>query len=177
MLGKATGKDAQPAEKLFGPHLRDIVLSADGTQVVMNAMNWDNNLYALDTETGQLRWAKRLGQYFTFAPQALAHGIAVQGFNFNAAESYHLYLLGADGAAERRFALYGLSRRAPHRFVPGMLNDHMNNFAVPPGGEWVASAGDLGLAVWSRDGKLRWSQDWWKTRSPRPVAHDDAELG
>src|SRR5207245_1951118 len=34
---------------------------------------------------------------------------------------------------------------------------------TPPSGRWVASSGDLGLAVWSRDGKLLWSRDWWKT--------------
>jgi len=167
-LGIGADKSQEPAEALFGPHIRDIVVSADGTQVVMNAMNWDNNLYAVDTASGKVRWQQRLGHYFTFAPQALANGVAVQGFDFNAAESYHLYLVDPNGKAERRFALYGLSRRMPHRFVPGLLNDHMNNFAVPANGEWVATAGDLGLAVWSRDGKLRWSQDWWKDNRYTP---------
>lgn len=163
MVGKANSTSTTPADDAFGPHLRDIVVSADGSQVFMNAMNWDNNLYSVDTATGKVRWQQRLGHYFTFAPQALTAGLAVQGFDFNSPESYHLYLVGNDGKAERRFALYGLSRRCPHRFVPGLLNDHMNNFAAAADGSWVASAGDLGLAVWSRDGKLRWSQDWWKS--------------
>jgi hypothetical protein len=58
--------------------------------------------------------------------------------------------------------LYGLPKRLVHRFVPAILNDRINNFAVAPDGSWVASAGDLGLAVWNADGKLLWKQDWWK---------------
>src|SRR5207249_6930495 len=31
------------------------------------------------------------------------------------------------------------------------------SFATAPDGAWVAAAGDLGFAVWSRDGELKWS--------------------
>src|SRR5262249_54830090 len=55
-------------------------------------------------------------------------------------------------------------------------SDHVNNLAVSPDGSWVASAGDLGLAVWSRDGKLLWSRDWWKTdRHTATLAALDAD--
>src|SRR5207249_1720444 len=74
------------------------------------------------------------------------------------------YLGAADGKIERRFALYGLPVRLPHRFVPALIADHINNFATAPDGSWVASSGDLGLAVFSRDGKILWQQDWWKTQ-------------
>ena len=43
-----------------------------------------------------------------------------------------------------------------------MINDRMNHFAAAPDGSWVASYGDLGLAVWDRAGKLLWQQDDWK---------------
>jgi len=161
--GVTAPADVQPVEGNFGPHIRDIAVIADGTQAVLNTMNWDQNLYNIDLATGQTRWQKRVGQYFTYAPQAIQDGFVVQGFDLLSQEGYHLYLGNADGQFARRFALYGLSRRATQRFVPGILNDRMNNFAVAPDGSWVASAGDLGLAVWSRDGKLRWSQDAWKT--------------
>jgi outer membrane protein assembly factor BamB len=152
------------AEKAFGPHIRDVIVSGDGSLAVMNAMNWDHNLYAVDVKTGELRWRQRAGHYFAFSPRAIANGVAVQGIDLRSAEGYHLYLADRDGKFERRFALYGLPRRLPHRFVPGtFLKDRINQFAVPASGKWVASAGDLGLAVWSRDGKLLWSQDWWKT--------------
>src|SRR5262249_29323892 len=154
---------ADPAENAFGPHFRDLVVTGDGSLAVMNAMNWDHNMYALDTATGEVRWRQRVGHYFAFAPQALTRGVAVQGFDFQSAEGYQLYLTGADGKPERRFALYGLPKRLVHRFVPGILKDRIDNFAVPTDGTWVASAGDLGLAVWDRSGKLLWSQDWWKT--------------
>jgi outer membrane protein assembly factor BamB len=152
------------AENAFGPHVRDMVLTEDGSLAVMNAMNWDHNLYAVDVATGKVRWRQRAGHYFAFAPQALKRGVAVQGFDFRSAEGYHLYLAGSDGKLQRRFALYGFPRRLPHRFIPGaFLMDRINQFAVPADGRWVASAGDLGLAVWARDGKRLWSQDWWKT--------------
>jgi outer membrane protein assembly factor BamB len=156
---------AHAAEELFGPHIRDLVLAEGGTLAVASTMNWDHNLYAVDVQTGALRWRQRAGHYFAFAPQALSSGLAVQGYDLKSAEGYHLYLAGGDGKLERRFALYGLPKRLPHRFLPGIfLSDHVNNFAVPADGSWVASAGDLGLAVWSRAGKLLWSQDWWKER-------------
>jgi outer membrane protein assembly factor BamB len=157
------GKVPAAAEALFGPHVRDLVLAERGTLAVASAMNWDHNLYAVDAGTGELRWRRRVGHYFAFAPEALSAGLAVQGYDLKSAEGYHLYLLGGDGKPERRFALYGLPRRLPHRFLPGIfLADRINNLAVPPDPGWVASAGDLGLAVWSREGKLLWSQDWWK---------------
>ena len=163
--------DLEPAQNLFGPHCRDLVVLANGKTAVVNTMNWDHNLYAIDLDIGQTRWRQRLGHYFAFAPQPLRLGMAVQGFDFNSPHGYHLYLVNADGRPDRRFALYGLPKRLPFRFVPGLLceerqglNGAINNFAVPPDGSWVATAGDLGLAVWNREGKLLWKLDWYKTR-------------
>jgi outer membrane protein assembly factor BamB len=161
--GAGANKDLATPEGLFGPHVRDLVVADEGKLAVASAMNWDHNLYALDLATGAVRWRQRAGHYFAFSPQAFAAGVAVQGYDLKSAEGYHLYLVGGDGKLARRFALYGLPRRLPHRFVPGLfLSDHVNNFAVPHDGGWVAAAGDLGLAVWSKGGKLLWSQDWWK---------------
>jgi outer membrane protein assembly factor BamB len=167
-----------PVDKAFGPHLRDLAISADGKQAVVNAMNWGENLYGLDLETGKVLWRQRLGHHFPYSPEALARGFAVQGFDCNTAEGYHLYLLGPDGKAQRRFALYGLPKRATSWAAGGQLLDRINNFAVGPDGSWVASAGDLGLAVWDRAGKLLWSQDWWATTRKRTplLAQDSATL-
>ena len=49
-----------------------------------------------------------------------------------------------------------------------MINDHINNFALAPDGEWIAGAGDLALAVWSADGTPLWSQDWSATSRTVP---------
>ncbi len=160
VTGKAT-RLADAAELRFGPHLKDIAVSADGTTALCNAMNWDENLYGIDTATGALRWGRKVGDYFAFAPQALPDGYAVQGFDFNTAEGYHLYLLDKDGTPQRRFALYGLSRRLPQRFIAGMFNDRMNQFTT--NGTWMASAGDLGVAAWTRDGKALLQRDDWPT--------------
>jgi outer membrane protein assembly factor BamB len=162
-MERSDAAEWSPAEDGFGPHIRDLVVAADGKTLLVNAMNWDENLYCLDAARGEVRWSKRVGHYFAFAPQAVASGFAVQGFDFQAAEGYFLHLLDQNGKGQRRFALYGLPTRLPHRFVPSILKDRINNFAAAPDGKWVATAGDLGLAAWSRDGKLLWSQDWWKT--------------
>jgi hypothetical protein len=164
LSGRTAGAAPPPpaTDSRFGPHLRDLVVT--GSLAVMNAMNWDHNLYAVDVETGMLRFRQRVGHEFAFAPIAIRGGFAVQGFHFDSAEGYQLHLAGTDGATERRFGLYGLPGRLPHRFVPGILRDRINHFAVPEDGLWVATAGDLGVAVWSRDGKLLWTLDWWKTR-------------
>jgi outer membrane protein assembly factor BamB len=170
-------KDFAPADDAFGPHVRDLVISGDGKLAVMNTMNWDHNLYALDLQTGQVRWRQRAGHYFAFEPMAVSSGVAVQGFDLKSAQGYHLYLVGADGRLQRRFALYGLPQRLPHRFVPAILRDHINSFTVGDGGKWVATAGDLGLAVWSADGKLLWQQDWSNQRhSGKVVALDAATV-
>ncbi|HEV3029332.1 MAG TPA: PQQ-binding-like beta-propeller repeat protein, partial [Planctomycetota bacterium] len=167
----SAGAGAAPIEARFGPHLRDIALVAGGSVAVMNAMNWDHNLYAVDVETGRLRWRQRVGDAFAFAPQPTRTGFAVQGFHFDAAEGYQLHLADAEGKTERRFGLYGLPGRLPHRFVPGIQKDRINHFTVPASGDWIASSGDLGVAVWSRGGKLLWSLDRWKTqRISGPVA-------
>jgi outer membrane protein assembly factor BamB len=172
LSGKTAGTvKPAPVDARFGPHLRDVALIANGSVAVMNAMNWDHNLYAIDVETGKLRWRQRAGHAFAFAPQPIRNGFAVQGFHFDTAEGYQLHLAGADGTLERRFGLYGLPGRLPHRFVPGIQKDRINHFAVPESGAWVASAGDLGVAVWSREGKLLWSIDRWKTkRHAAPIA-------
>jgi outer membrane protein assembly factor BamB len=159
----ARGPAAQPSEDAFGPHLRDVALVKNGSLAVFNAMNWDHNLYAVDVETGELRWRERAGNYFAFAPQTAGSGFLVQGFRFEAAEGYHLYLGNSEGKLERRFGLYGLPGRLPHRFVPGILRDRIDQFAAPDDGSWIASAGDLGVAVWSRQGQLLWTEDAWKT--------------
>ena len=161
VAGKDTAQLEQP-DAAFGPHVRGLVLADGGKLALLNTMNWDHNLYAVDVETGQTRWRQRAGHYFAFEPSALKDGVAVQGFDFKSAAGYHLYVVSNDGKLERRFALYGLPGRLPHRFVPAILHDQIAHFAVPEDGSWAASAGDLGLAVWSRDGRLLWSQDWWK---------------
>ena len=167
--------DFSSAEESFGPHVRDLVITDGGKLAVLNTMNWDHNLYGVDLQTGQTRWRQRAGHYFAFDPAALSDGIAVQGFDLKSAQGYHLYRVGADGGLQRRFALYGLPQRLPHRFVPALVRDHINSFAAGDDGNWIATAGDLGLAVWSADGKVLWQQDWFKKqRHPGKIVALDA---
>ncbi len=169
----ASPADADIApESRFGPHVRDLVISADSNLAVMNTVNWDNNLYAVDLNTGQTRWRQKVADYFAFSPRVFGDGVCAEGFDFRSAEGYQLSVLNPAGAEQRRFALYGVPGRMSARFVPGIVMDHVDNFAVSKDGAWVASAGNLGLAVWAADGKLLWRQDW--SHGPRREARLDA---
>lgn len=156
-----------PADR-FGPHLRDVAVARDGAVALVSAMNWDQNLYALDLADGRVRWRGRVGHHFAYGPVALPGGFAVQGYDLESAEGYHLYLLDEAGKVDRRFALYGLPGRATLWLAGHLLVGEPNQFAAAGDGSWVAAAGGLGLAVWDRSGKLLWSRDWWKDgrRSP-----------
>jgi hypothetical protein len=140
--------DLAPAEAAFGPHFRSVAASADGSTVLLGAFNWDQNLYALDARTGEVRWRGRVGHHFAYAPAAAGGGFTAQGFDLSTAEGYHLYRVAADGRPERRYALFGLPKRATNWAAGAHLLDPIDHFAAAADGSWVASSGDLGLAVW-----------------------------
>ncbi|MFI8931777.1 hypothetical protein ACIG3E_29405 [Streptomyces sp. NPDC053474] len=176
----AHGPLPSASEDAFGPHVRDIAVSADGTSAALTTFNWDHNVYGIDLATGRTTWRRRLGHHFAYGPVAHAGGFAAQGFDVLSAEGYHLYLLDAAGAARRRFALFGLPKRATNWARGDWGYDlGLNNFAVAPDGSWVATCGDLGLAVWDSSGAERWAHQWWAEhrRAPlRLLAADDATL-
>ena len=151
---------ATAVEQWFGPRLRNLAVSPDGAMALVNAFDWGQNLYALDLATGKLRWTGNLGDHFAYAPVAMRDGFAAQGYDLHSGEGYHLYLFDGAGRVPRRFALPGLVARLTNWAFAPHLNDRINNFAVAADGSWVAAAGNLGLAVWSADGKLLWSRDW-----------------
>ena len=165
------GPAASPPAERFGPHLRDVAVSRDGATVLVNAFNWDENLYLLDAATGEVRLRDRVGDHFAYAPEATDRGFAVQGFDLASAAGYHYYLLDDAGKAKRRFALPGLPGAATGWAFTAPVQDRVNNFTVAPEGEWLASSGNLALAVWSHEGNLLWSRDWSQEhRRPRRVA-------
>jgi len=158
----------RPVEDLFGPHVRDVAVSSDGTTALLNTFNWDHNLYAIDVATGATKWRGKVGHAFAFEPTAHAQGFAVQGFDVLSAEGYHLYALDAHGKVAKRFALFGLPKRATGWASAGEIQEPgINSFAVSPDGRWIASSGDLGLVVWDRAGKELWADAWWQTTRKR----------
>lgn len=159
---------AKPVTSQFGPHVKDVAIQDN--VAVLSTMNWENNLYGVNTETGDLLWRDRIGHYFAFAPQLSGEGFAVQGYDFTSAHGYHLHLLCKDGKTIRRFALPGLPQRLPHEFISGaLLLDRTNQFAVSRRGDWIAAAGNLGIAAWNREGRQLWSEDWSKSNAPGGV--------
>jgi len=144
----------------FGPHLRDVALNADGTFALLNAFNWDHNLYGMDLRTGQVQFRKRIADHFAYHPQGAGDRFFVQGFDLNSPEGYHLYSVDRDGGSSRRFALPGLPGcQTPWAFT-AWIQDQVNQFAVSPSGAWIAAAGNLGLTVWDREGQRLWGEDW-----------------
>jgi outer membrane protein assembly factor BamB len=160
-VGTSAALDA-PIERRFGPHLRDLAVLPDGGTAMFTAMDWDTGAYAVDTATGDVRWRRRVGHHYAYRPLSTARGFAMEGFDRTTAEGYQLYLLGPDGEPRRRFALYGLPKRATSWARGSPLAERVDEFAVSASGDWVASAGNLGLAVWDAEGKPLWRRDEWK---------------
>ena len=166
--GKTAGEHAsnsrrRPIQTLFGPRLRDLAVSRDGSTALINAFEWGQNLHALDLATGKLRWSGNVGDHFAYAPVASGDGFSVQGYDLRSGEGYHLYRVEADGKTTRRFAVPGVPARSTHWAFPANMLRRLNKSAVAADGSWIAAAGNLGLAVWSADGTLLWSQDWSRT--------------
>ena len=157
-----------PLSRLFGPHLRDIAVAADGSSALISAMNWDDNYYVLDTASGQVRQQGGLGHHYAYGPLAGGQTLYVQGYDMMTAQGYHLYAL-ADGKPKHRFANFGVAGREPKRWGGPYLKNRTNSFAVSPKGTYVASGGNLGLVVWSADGKRLWTQEWWKDSRQQKV--------
>ena len=153
--------------KPFAARLRDVVVSGDQQTGLVTAAGWDRNAFFVDINTGAVRKQSRIGHHFAYEPQSTSGGFSVQGYDLNSAEGYHLHLLDSQLQSQRRFALYGLSKRGTNWAVARQVQEAINNFAVSPDGAWVASAGDLGLAVWSRGGEKLWSEDWWRDSRQR----------
>jgi len=158
----AKAPDPLPVQRLFGPHLRDVAVSQDGSAALINAMNWTDNYFLLNTRNGSVRSQGSIGHHYAYGPLAGKSTFYLQGYDLTTPEGYHLYDLGENGKPTRRFATYGLPQRQTLWFG-SVLVDNVNGFAVSPDGRWIANAGNLGLVVWSRNGKTLWTLDWWKT--------------
>ena len=160
----APGGRALPIESLFGPHLRDIALSADGSSVLINAMNWDDNFYVINPTDGSVKQQGSIGHHFAYGPVAAGKGFFLQGYDLATPEGYHLYDLGSAGKPERRFGIFGTPQRGGAKWASySEPVDRINSFVVSPKGDWIANAGNMGLIVWSRNGKQLWVDDWSKT--------------
>jgi WD40 repeat protein len=172
----------RPFRETFGARIRDLAVSRDNRTALVTVAGWDRNTMLVDTTSGAVLEQQKIGHHFTYAPLATSLGFAVQGYDLNSAEGYHLYLfdkIGSSGPVipARRFALFGLPKRGTNWATARILQEPINNFAVSPDGSWVASAGDLGLAVWSSDGRKLWSQDWWpKGRERRRLLAANPEI-
>lgn len=168
----------RPIQDFYGPHVRDVAVSADGSTALLNAMNWEENYYLLDTHTGAVKTQGNVGHQFAYGPIATSAGFFVQGYDLTTGEGYHLYDLGAEGKPSRRFALYGLPDRWQGWRAMGILSDRLNNFTVSSDGSWIATASNLGLIVWDNAGKKLWSQDWWteKRKEVHLLKPDDETL-
>ena len=96
-------------ELSFGMHFKSVVASADGSTLVLNAFNMDQNLFGMDATDGTVTWRKRLGHYWSYAPTVATDGVSflAQAFDLNNANGMQLYS-GIDqqtGIAKRRFSL------------------------------------------------------------------------
>ena len=147
-------------DQSFGPHLRDVAVSPDGKSALLNAFNWDHNLYGIDLTTGSVRFRKKVGDHFAYGPVSTEDGDFVQGYDLNSAEGYHFYTVDKEGVSSRRYALPAIPGCLTGWAFTAWIQDHVNNFTASPKGDWVAAAGNLAVAVWDRQGRILWQEDW-----------------
>ena len=160
--GNTADPTAPVAQNAFGPHVRDIAISSDGSQVLCTTMNWDHNLYAVNLSNGAVNWRQRAGMYFTFCPAGHhAPALPCRASTSAPRKAMAMYLLSPTGTLNMRFNSYGIARRDLGWLLTTPAEaDPQNNFTASPDGSWVATAGNLGLAVWNSSGTLLWSQSW-----------------
>ncbi len=153
-------KVQSPMQNLFGPHVKDVAISQDGTMALLNTFDWGQNLYGIDLATGLVKWTNKIGDYFAFAPTAWHGGLFAQGYDFKSANGYHLYSIDLKGSIKKKFAIPGLPARLASWATGSDLSDSINNFAAAPDGSWIAAGGNLATATWNQTGKLLWKEDW-----------------
>jgi hypothetical protein len=66
-----------PVRDRFGAKLRGLAVSADGRTAILVGFDWDANLHGIDLSTGNLRWQRRIGQHFAFAPRTSGAGFPI----------------------------------------------------------------------------------------------------
>ena len=98
----------RPPNEPFAARLRDVVASGDNRTALVTAAGWDRNAFLVSLRDGSVIRQEKIGHHFAWAPTRTAKGFAVQGYDLNSAEGYHLTLLGRE---PHRFALYGLPKR------------------------------------------------------------------
>ncbi|MGI6496161.1 MAG: hypothetical protein ACOX5G_08755 [Kiritimatiellia bacterium] len=170
--GAISGLDGLPREpfaRVFGPRVRDVALSADGKTALLNVFEEGRNLLFLDLAKGRVRSVANIGDWRAYDPVASDAGFAAAGCDLDSGEIYFLHLLDEDGATTRRFALPALPARQSSWCSAADVQDRLVHFALAPSGSWVAAAGNLGLAVWRRDGTLLWEECWAGERRAAPV--------
>lgn len=120
-----------PPEMSFGMHFKSVVANADGSTLVLNAFNMDQNLFGIDATSGTVTWRKRLGHYWSFAPTVYTDGnsFLAQGFDLNNANGMQLYsnIDSKTGIATRRFSLPAYPDRGTyecHLQRPSLLSSH-----------------------------------------------------
>lgn len=139
---------------------------------------WNRNLTLKKNGPKASLSNQKIGHHFAFDLKANKGGLAAVGFDIHSPHGYHLYLLDPAGKVIQRFPHFGLPDRKTTWANGSDFAGRGPSFAVASDGSWVASAGELGLAVWSRDGKLLWSRDWWQKerKEPNIFSPQDATL-
>ncbi|NNM88032.1 MAG: hypothetical protein HKL95_05900, partial [Phycisphaerae bacterium] len=103
-LTKTLASYIRPANARIG----SLALAAGGETLYAGALNWDTNVYAVDTKTGRVRWCTHAGQgYVPHVWRGLAGGVVARIYTTNNA-SQQLELFSAGGAPRGRFAGLGV---------------------------------------------------------------------
>jgi len=153
--------------------LGSLALASDGKTLYAGALNWDANLYAVDTATGKVEWTEHAGQGYVPHVWATKEGVAAR-ISTTEDFSHQVELFDAAGKPVRRVAAPGVAMTPDGQYLDFTHEPFGWSLAVSPDGAILAGAANVGVAAWDESsGRELWHKD---TFSPiTDINHQPAE--
>ncbi len=135
-------------------------MALSGHTLYAGALNWDTNVYAVDTKTGRVRWCTHAGQgYVPHVWGGPAGGVVARIYTTNNA-SQQLETLSADGVPQGRFAGPGVQCFPNGDYMAYWVQRQDWSFAVSPDGRVLVTSGNIGVSAWdAATGQMLWHKN------------------
>ena len=139
--------------------LGSLTLAPDGKTLYAGALNWDANLYAINSETGKVNWTAHAGQGYVPHVWATKDGVGARISTTDDA-SHQVELFDSTGNPVRRLAAPGVAVAPDGQFTDFTHEPFGWSFAVSPDGSTIVGAANVGVAAWDEStGHELWHKD------------------
>ena len=138
-------------------------LSADGKTLYAGGLNWDANLYAIDTATGTVKWTAHAGQGYVRQVWALGNnGVAARTLTSDDA-GHQVEIFDATGKPLRRFAAPGIHTMPNGEFMAFWGEPYGWSFALAADSKTLVGVGNIAAAAWDIEtGQLLWKKEHYR---------------